>query len=164
MSCNEGQERSNQRQKHGHDRAEPPLQPAWRADADQLPHEEPEIETTRVDQQSFQNVGVPAQVHAAHPAGLVEMREGPLQALPTQPQQAQAPCAANASSIAIDRGARLGLVLPVPSAPIGFRDVAADADGFEIDERLIAVIPLVADDLLQAIGASVVRAIDRVDR
>ena len=106
------------------------------------------------------------------------MREGPLQALPTQPQQAQAPCAANASSIAIDRRARLGLVLPVPSAPIGFRDVAADADGFEIDERLIAVIPLVKSwvathidacfarrfRLPIAIGASVVRAIDRVDR
>jgi hypothetical protein len=93
MTCNEEQERPNQRQKDGHERAEPPLQPAWRADADQLPHEEPKIETTRVDQQSLQNVGVRAKVHAAHPAGLVEMREGPLQALPTQPQQAQAACA-----------------------------------------------------------------------
>src|SRR4030095_10236629 len=32
-----------------------------------------------MNQQSFENVGVPAEVHAAHPAGFVEMREGPLQ-------------------------------------------------------------------------------------
>jgi hypothetical protein len=34
---------------------------------------------------------VPSEVHTAHPAGLVEMREGPLQALATQPQQGRRP-------------------------------------------------------------------------
>ena len=105
LTGNEGPERPNQHQKGGNDRAEPPLQPARRADADQLPHEEPQIETARVDQQSLQDVGVPSKMHTAHPAGLVEMREGPLQALPTQPQQAQAARAADASPIAIDRRA-----------------------------------------------------------
>jgi hypothetical protein len=74
------------------------------------------------------------------------MREGSFRALTAKPQQTQAACAANAPTIAVHRSARLGMVLPVPSSAIGFRDVAADAHGFEIDERLIAVIALVADD------------------
>ena len=49
------------------------------------------------------------------------------------------------------RRGRLGLLLAVPSAAVRFRDVAADADRFEIDERLIAVIPLRHRDLLQAV-------------
>ena len=58
--------------------------------ANQLPHEEPKIEAARVDQQSLQNVGGPAEVHAAHPARLVEMREGPLQVFAAEPQQSPA--------------------------------------------------------------------------
>jgi hypothetical protein len=42
-------ERVNQREKRDHDRAEPPLQASGRADADQLPHEEPEVEAARVE-------------------------------------------------------------------------------------------------------------------
>jgi hypothetical protein len=43
-------ERLNQREKHSHDPAKPPLQAARRADARQLPHKEPEIEAAGVDQ------------------------------------------------------------------------------------------------------------------
>ena len=75
------------------------------------------------------------------------MGEGAFQSLAAQPQQALAARAANASTIAVDRVACLGILLPVASAAIGFGDVTADADRFEIDERLIAVIALVADDL-----------------
>ena len=50
------------------------------------------------------------------------------------------------------RGTRLGLLLPVSAPPIGFRDVAPDAYGFEIDERLIAVIALIADHLGEAVS------------
>ena len=75
-------ERPNQREKRGHHRTESPLQATRRADANQLPHEEPEIEAARVDQQPLQNVRVSAEVDAVHAARLVEMREGPLQAFP----------------------------------------------------------------------------------
>jgi hypothetical protein len=44
------------------------LEPARRADADQLTHEKPEIEATSVDQQALANVRVAAEAHAAHPA------------------------------------------------------------------------------------------------
>jgi hypothetical protein len=41
---------SDQRQKARQDRGEASLQPAWRADANQLPHEQAEIEATGVNQ------------------------------------------------------------------------------------------------------------------
>jgi hypothetical protein len=41
-------DRSNQRQKGGHDRVEPALQPSGCADADQLPHQQSEIEAADV--------------------------------------------------------------------------------------------------------------------
>ena len=53
------------------------MQRARRADADQPTHEELEIETARVNQQPLPNVGVTAEVHAAHAAGLIEMGKGP---------------------------------------------------------------------------------------
>jgi len=58
-------ERPNERQKASQDRGQPPLQPSRCADADQLPHEQLEIEAAGVDQQPLQNVGVTAKVHAA---------------------------------------------------------------------------------------------------
>ena len=69
----------NQYKKRGYDGAESPLQAPRCADANQVPHEEPEIEPAHVDQQSLQYVRVAAEVHAAHAARLVEMRDGPLQ-------------------------------------------------------------------------------------
>jgi hypothetical protein len=44
------------------------------------------------------------------------------------------------------------VLLPVPSPPIRFGDVTADANGFEIEERLIAVIALVVDDFFDALA------------
>ena len=65
---------------------EPVRQLARRPAAHQLAHEQPEVETTSVDQEPFQNVRVPTQMHAAHPAGLIEMSKRPLQAFAAQPQ------------------------------------------------------------------------------
>ena len=44
-----------------------PLQSAWRADADQLPHEQAEIVAARLNQQSLANVGMAAEVYARRP-------------------------------------------------------------------------------------------------
>src|SRR5512143_2007057 len=81
------------------DRDEPPLQPSRGAHAGQLPHQQAEIEAAGVDQQSLQNVRVSAKEYASHAAGLVEMREGPLQALAAEPQQPQATRTTNAPPI-----------------------------------------------------------------
>ena len=65
MTGSDERERPSQRQKGGHDRAEPPLQPAQRADADQLPHQQAELNAAGVNQQPLQNVAVTAKVHAS---------------------------------------------------------------------------------------------------
>src|SRR5687767_9722086 len=63
------------------------LEPARRAPAEQLPHQNSEIEATRVDQQSFEDVLMPTQVSAAHPAGVVHVSEGPFAVLPASTQE-----------------------------------------------------------------------------
>ena len=44
------------------------------------------------------------------------------------------------------------MVLPIAPPAIGFRDVAAHADRFEIDQLLITVVALVGDDLVEALA------------
>ena len=85
-----------------------------------------------MDQHTFQNVRVSAQVHAAQAASFVEMREGTFEPFATQAQQPLATSAVNASPVPIDGGARLGFTRPVASPAIRFRDVAADSHRFEI--------------------------------
>src|SRR2546422_3982242 len=51
------------------------LEPARRATPEHLPHQDSEIEGARVDQQSFEDVPMPTQVSAAHPAGVVHVRD-----------------------------------------------------------------------------------------
>jgi len=43
------------------------LQPARRADANQVSHDEPEIEATRMNQEALQDIRVTAQMRATHP-------------------------------------------------------------------------------------------------
>src|SRR4051812_21917237 len=124
---------ANEREKSSQGRTEPSLQPSWRANADHLTHEEPEIEAARVDQQPLPNVAVAAEVHASHAAGFIEMGKRSFQAFTAEPQQSLTARASNATPIPVHRVARVGVLLPVPSPPIGFRDVAADAHSFEID-------------------------------
>jgi hypothetical protein len=56
-----------------------------------------------------------------------EMGKRPFQAFTAEPQQSLTARASNATPIAVHRVARVGVLLPVPSSQIGFRDVAADA-------------------------------------
>ena len=125
------------------------LQPARRADADQVTHDEPEIEATRMNQQTLQDVRVAAQMRAAHPARVVEMREGAFDALAALAHQSASASSANPSSIAIHWRLRFRFLRPVASAPIRLGHIRPDADGVEVDHRLITVVPLVGDDLFQ---------------
>ena len=49
MTGDRVRQRPNQRQKRHEDRGEASLQPTRRADADRLPHQQPEIESADVD-------------------------------------------------------------------------------------------------------------------
>jgi len=75
-----------------------------------------------------------AEVHATHPADLIEMGKGSFEPLTAEPQQAQPTCATNPPPIAVNRVASRGSLLPVPLPTIAFGEVTADADGFEVDE------------------------------
>ena len=73
-------EQGEQGTERGHRAA---LEATRRADARQLPHEQPEIEAADLHEHALQDVGMPAQMHAAHPSGLIEMRVGTFQPLGT---------------------------------------------------------------------------------
>jgi hypothetical protein len=95
------------------------------------------------------DVRVAAQVRAAHGAGVIHVSEGAFDSLAATAHQSAAPSAAYSSAIAIHRRLRLRLLRPVPLPAIWLCDVRPDAHGVEVHHRLIAVIPLVANDLFQ---------------
>jgi hypothetical protein len=147
--------RPRQRHKAGQERDEPPLQPARRADADQLPHEESEIEAAGMDQHALENVRVPAEMQAAHAAGLVEMGEGPFQSLAAEPQQTQAARTSNAPTIAIHRVPGFRVVLPVAPSSIRFGDIAADVWLPKTQSAKTTSIECIAARRLRAIATSI---------
>src|SRR2546422_3481926 len=83
------------------------LEPSRRAAAKPLPHENAEIEAARVDQQSFEDVPMPAQVAAAHAAGVVHVSKGSFDVLSAATQEPLAAHPAHAPSIAVDGSLRL---------------------------------------------------------
>src|SRR5262245_2291366 len=67
-----------------------------------LPHQQAEIEATGVDQQAFEDVVVPAQVGATHPARVIDMRKRAFEVLAASAQQPLATRPAHAPMIAVD--------------------------------------------------------------
>jgi hypothetical protein len=122
------------------------LEPARRAAAERLPHENPEIEGARVDQQAFEDIRMPAQVSAAHPAGVVHVSERPFDVLPAATQEPLAAPPAHAAPIAVDGLLRLRRGRPVAAPAIGLGDVRPHADRVQVDHCLIAVTPPVGDE------------------
>ena len=123
-----------------------PLEAAGRTAAAQLAHKQAEIEGARVDQQAFEDIAMPAQVRAAHPARVVDVRERPLHVLPASTQPPLTAPAAHPPPIAVHGPLRVRGRRPLAPAPIRLRDVGPDPDGVQIDQGLIAVIALVGDE------------------
>ena len=105
-----------------------------------------------VNQEALQDIAMPAQMRAPHPAGLVGVRERTLDALATSAHQALAAGAPNAPTIRID--GRLGLprLGPIAAASIRLGDIRPDADGLQIHHDLITVIALVRDQRGERLG------------
>ena len=116
--------------------------------ADQRSHEQAQVEGARVDEQSFEDVGVPAQMRPPHASGLVELGVGAFEAFATLALQGSAPCAADAAAIGVHRVSRRGRARPAPSAALGFGNVRAQIQRRQIHQDLVAVVPLVGDDFL----------------
>ena len=109
------------REDDGHDRRQPALQATGRTDADEGPHQEPQIEGAAVDEEPFQDVRVPPQMRAPHRACLVEMRIRAFQSLAAAPLQRPPARAANASAVGVHgiAGRRLPRSLETPTIGLG---------------------------------------------
>ena len=99
---------AQQHQKRGDDGRRAVLQPARRAAADQVANDEPEIEAASMNQQALEDIRVAAQMRAAHPARVVEMRKGAFDPLAPLTHQATAARSTNPPPIGIHRGLGLG--------------------------------------------------------
>ena len=93
------------------------LEAARRADADELPHQESEIEAADVDEEPFQDVRVATQVRPAQAARLIEMRVRPFQSLAPATLQPSTACPAYPSPVRVDGVARHRLPAPSTRPP-----------------------------------------------
>jgi hypothetical protein len=85
------------------ERGQAALEAARRADPEESPHPEAEIERASMHEQPLQHALVTADVRAAKPAGLVEMRARSLEQFPASAEQPFAAVAANAAAIRVTR-------------------------------------------------------------
>ena len=144
-----------QRDDDGHKRRQTSLQAPWRADADERPHQEGEVEAADVHEEPFQDVRVAAQMDAPHATGFVEMRVRSFQPLAAAPLQRPPTHAADTPPVRVHRGARRRLLRPVPPPTIGLGNVSAQVERRQVQEYLITVVPLVGDDLVDDRGVFV---------
>src|SRR4051812_34948937 len=77
-----------QRAEHSVKRGHMTLETARRADAEERPHPEPEIERAGVHEQPLEYVLVSAHVRAPQPTGLIEMRARSLEQFASFPKEA----------------------------------------------------------------------------
>src|SRR5712692_4383192 len=118
-------------QERGNDDRWAALQTARRAEADELTHEEPEIEGTGMNQDALENVRVAAQMRAPHAARVVDMRERAFDQFAASPHQAPSTSSTNPAAIAIHRRLGLGLLRPIASPAVRLGDVGPEAHGLE---------------------------------
>src|SRR5438552_7254204 len=114
--------------------------------ADRVAHQEPEIEGAGVHDQALEDVRMAAQVNLPQPAGVIDMGKRALDVFPSAPHQAPAPRAADSPTIAVHGALSLGRLAPTPSPAIGLDEVGAEAEGPQRQQRVVAVIPAVADE------------------
>src|SRR5260370_2971466 len=119
----------------------PPLQPARRAPAERLPHQNAEIERAGVDEEPFENVLVTTEMRPPHPAGVIDVGERALDVLSAPAHQPSAAGPVHAPAIAVDRGLRLGGRRPAATAALGLAQLAAHPDRAEIGQHLTSLIP-----------------------
>src|SRR5215203_7008887 len=98
--CEERPERHHD----GDRRRKAALEAAWRADAEDLTHDEPEIEATRMNQQTLQDVRVTTQMRTTHPTRVIDVREGAFDRLTASTHQASAASSTRPATIGIHGG------------------------------------------------------------
>jgi hypothetical protein len=85
-------------------------------------------------------------VDPAQPAGVIDVRKRPLDVLAAASHQLLPMWTADPAAIAVDGLLGLRLLGPAPAAAIGLRKVAADSEGLEGQQGVVAVIAPIADE------------------
>ncbi len=79
----------------------------------------------------------------------LEMRKRAFDPFAALAHQAAAASSPHPATIAIHRRPGLGILRPITSPPVRLGHVGPDTHGVQVDQGLIAVIPLLTDDLFQ---------------
>ena len=94
------------------------LKAARRPDAGQFPHEQTQIRPADMHEQSFEHVGMAAQMHAPQSPRFVEMGVRALESFTPLTQQAPPARTPNASPVGVDGGPCRGLSPPATVPPV----------------------------------------------
>ena len=94
-----------------------PLKGSGLADSQLLTEDQAQVEPGEVHQETFQNVGVVAQVSASHPPGFVAVSKRAFDSLAPGAQEPLAAGAPDPPPVAMGRLLGLGLVPPAAAAP-----------------------------------------------
>jgi hypothetical protein len=117
------------------DRRGTALKTPRRADAEERPHPQSEIERAGMHEQALQHIVVPANVRASKAASLVEMRARSLQQFAARAEEALPSGTPDAPSIRIHGVPFVFLVSPRLRSTIGFADLGANPQSFKIVQR-----------------------------
>src|SRR4030095_13677835 len=98
-----------------------------------------------MNQHTFDDVGVAAQIDPAQSSSFVGVCEGALPALTPLAEQPSASRSTNPSSITVDSVARGVLALPIPAATGWLGYVSANTQDGKILQERVAVIAFVSD-------------------
>ena len=112
-----------------------------------------------MNQHTFKNIAVAAQIDPTKSSRFVRMRERTLQIFTTLTKQPSASPAPNPSPIGVDSVACGVIVLPVSVATRRLGNVSSNAEQPQILKQLVTVIALIRDQLLnrRAVWASLSR-------
>src|SRR5262245_17599284 len=124
------------------------LKGAWRTDAEEHPHPETEIERAGMHEQPLQHVVVAADMRATKSAGLVEMCARALEQFSAPTEEAFAATAADATAIRVHSISFRGLIDPRLWSAVGFADIGANVERFQIEDGRPTVVTLVGDDFV----------------
>ena len=95
-----------------------------------------------MNQETLQNVGVATQMRAPHATRVIDVREGAFDPFAALAHQAASAWPPYPTAIAIYGRLGPGRVRPIPSPPVRLGHVRPDAHGVQVDQGLIAVVPL----------------------
>src|SRR5438309_1834245 len=89
-------------------------------------HHQAQVERRHVHQQTLEDVRVPPQMHASHPAGFIQVGEATFQLLAALPQQPLPTLAPNPPPVPVHRRLLFLLTFPAPPSPLRLRTVTPD--------------------------------------